>query len=185
MKAFFSVFFQIILILVIALAVVAPIRYFLVQPFFVKGASMEPTFDDGQYLIIDELSYRLHEPQRGDVIVFRYPLDPSQYYIKRIIGLPGETVEVAEGKIKIYNQENSAGFTLNEANYLPPNVSTNIDSKEIIPAKAYFVMGDNRQASSDSRRWGPVPQKNIIGRVWFRAWPIPAFRFFPSPQYGY
>jgi len=185
MKSFLSFFFEIILIVAIAVAVVWPVRYFLVQPFFVKGASMEPTFDDGQYLVIDELSYRLHEPSRGDVVVFRYPLDPSQYYIKRVIGLPGETVEVAGGRVKIYNNDHPLGFVLDESSYLPPNVITSVDVKETISDKAYFVMGDNRSASSDSRRWGTVPADNIVGRVWFRAWPPQTVRAFPAPSYNY
>ena len=90
-------------IIIISLAIIIPVRYFLIQPFFVRGASMEPNFHDGEYLIIDELSYRLGEPERGDVIIFKYPKDPSQYYIKRIIGLPTETVEIKDGQIIIYN----------------------------------------------------------------------------------
>ena len=144
---------------------------------------MEPNFDDGQYLIIDELSYRLHEPTRGEVVIFRYPLDPKEYYIKRIIGLPGETVEVYGGRVKIFNSQNTTGFILDESAYLPANISTTGDKKITLEQGEYFVMGDNRQASYDSRRWGPVPEGNLIGRAWLRAWPPNTARFFPAPEY--
>ena len=106
-------------VIVISLAIIIPIRYFLIQPFYVKGASMEPNFHDHEYLIIDEISYRLNDPQRGDVVVFRYPNEPSQYFIKRIIGLPGETVQVEDGQITIINNYMPQGFILNESSYLP------------------------------------------------------------------
>lgn len=173
---------EIVKIVVISLAIIIPIRYFLVQPFFVKGASMEPNFEDGEYLVVDELSYRLKDPQRGDVIIFKYPKDPSQYYIKRIIGLPNEKVEITDGQIIIYNEENSTGFYLNESNYLPGettygNVVMKLDEDE------YFVLGDNRGASSDSRKWGGVPAHYIIGRAWIRAWPIYRAQILGSPIY--
>jgi signal peptidase I len=103
--------------IIISLAIIIPVRYFLIQPFFVRGASMEPNFHDGEYLIIDELSYRLGEPERGDVIIFKYPKNPSQYYIKRIIGLPMETVEIKDGQIIVYNSQNPNGEVLNESSY--------------------------------------------------------------------
>lgn len=185
MKSFFLFLFEVVKIAVVTLAIILPIRYFLMQPFFVKGASMEPNFDDGQYLIIDELSYRLREPTRGEVVVFRYPVDPTQYYIKRIIGLPGETVEIADGHIKITNSEHPLGFVLDESNYLPAAVSTYGNAKEAMGADQFFVLGDNRSASYDSRRWGPLPRKNITGRVLLRAWPPQTARIFEAPAYSY
>jgi len=185
MKTFFLFLFEVIKITVLTLAIILPIRYFLMQPFFVKGASMEPNFDDGQYLIIDELSYRLRQPARGEVVVFRYPADPKQYYIKRIIGLPGETVEVVDGRVKIYNSEHSLGFVLDETNYLPPTVSTYGDQKTVLNSDEYFVLGDNRQASYDSRRWGVLPAENLIGRAWLRAWPPQVAKVFAAPEYSY
>ena len=169
-------------IVVISLAIIIPIRYFLIQPFFVRGASMEPNFGDGEYLVIDELSYRFHEPGRGDVIVFRFPQDPSQYYIKRIIGLPDEKIEIKEEKIIIYNQENPDGFYLSESGYLPEEktlgqMNMTLDEDE------YFVLGDNRAASSDSRRWGGLPGHYIIGRAWIRAWPFYRAEILNSPVY--
>lgn len=155
------------------------------QPFFVDGASMEPNFEDGQYLIIDEITYRYKAPQRGDVIVFRPPTDNSQYFIKRIIGLPGERIEVNGGRVKIYNSEHPLGFVLDESNYLAESVSTTGEANETLGANDYFVMGDNRPSSFDSRRWGRLPKDNIIGRVWLRAWPPQTARVFAAPEYSY
>ncbi|TSC53624.1 MAG: signal peptidase I [Parcubacteria group bacterium LiPW_39] len=146
---------------------------------------MEPNFEDGQYLIIDELSYRYRLPQRGEVVVFRYPLDPSQFYIKRIIGLPGETLEISDGRIKIFSQEHSLGFILDESKYLPANIITSGENKIKLGEGEYFILGDNRQSSFDSRRWGVLLTKDIIGRVWFRAWPPQTAKVFAVPEYSY
>src|SRR3989339_2004483 len=100
----FAIFvLEVVQIVIISAAIIIPIRYFLIQPFYVKGASMEPNFYDHEYLIIDEISYRFHEPQRGDIVVFRYPDDPSQFFIKRLIGLPSEIIKINDGKITIIN----------------------------------------------------------------------------------
>src|SRR3989338_3049804 len=101
-------------IIIISLAIIIPIRYYLVQPFFVKGASMEPNFYDGDYLLIDEISYRFNEPERGEVIVFRYPENPSQYFIKRIVGLPNETIEIKNDQVTIYGKDYKQGLTLGD-----------------------------------------------------------------------
>ena len=159
-------------IVIISLAIILPIRYYFIQPFFVRGASMEPNFDSGQYLVVNEMSYRFGEPKRGEVIVFKYPLNPSQYYIKRIIGLPGETIEIKDGKVYIYNSQFPEGKALDESAYLPPDTKTPGNLKITLGKKEYFVLGDNRWASSDSRQWGALPEENIIGRVWLRAWPF-------------
>ncbi|MBU2036653.1 signal peptidase I [Patescibacteria group bacterium] len=185
MKSFFLFLFEVVKITIITLAIILPVRYYLMQPFFVKGASMEPNFDDGQYLIIDELSYSWRTPMRGEVVVFKYPVDPSQYYIKRIIGLPGETIEVADGQIKIVNSEHPLGFILDESKYLPAAIATYGDAKQILDQNEYFVLGDNRSASYDSRRWGAVPLKNITGRAWLRAWPPQSATVFAAPEYSY
>lgn len=185
MKSFFLFLFEVVKITVITLAIILPIRYYLMQPFFVKGASMEPNFDDGQYLIIDELSYSLREPARGEIVVFKYPLDPTQYYIKRIIALPGETVEIVDGRVKISNSAHPLGFVLDESGYLPPSTSTYGSTKQTLGANEYFVMGDNRAASYDSRRWGVLPRKNITGKVWLRAWPPQSAQAFGTPEYSY
>lgn len=167
-------------IVFVSLLIILPIRYFIVQPFFVRGESMHPSFDDKDYLIIDELSYRFNNPKRGDVIVFRFPQEPSQYYIKRIIGMPEETVEIKEGRVTISNRDNPTGFLLNEP-YLgevtPGEIKIKLDDNE------YFVLGDNRDASSDSRRWGPLAKHLIIGRAWFRVWPVNEAGAIQGPVY--
>jgi len=181
MKNFFIYIWEVIKIVVLACLIVAPIRLFIFQPFFVKGQSMEPNFENGDYLFVDELSYRFKEPQRGEVVVFKYPNDVSQRYIKRIIGLPGETVEVKDGKVDIFNKDGEK--VLKEENYIPQSVLTLGDVKIALKDNEFFVLGDNRAASSDSRRWGPVPKEDIIGRVFFRVWPIDTFTTFAAPIY--
>lgn len=183
MRKFFIFIWEIIKIVVISLLIVVPIRYFLIQPFFVRGASMEPNFDDGQYLIIDEISYRFQSPERGEVIVFKYPQDPSQYYIKRIIGLPSETVEITSGYVIIYNQQNPQGKILDESQYLKSGQKTFGDIKITLAEDEYFVLGDNRSASHDSRRWGALKKDYIIGRTWIRAWPPDKAEVFAAPNY--
>ena len=158
-------------VIVISLAIIIPVRYFLIQPFYVKGASMEPNFYDHEYLIIDEISYRLGEPERGDIIVFRYPNDPSQFFIKRIIALPFETIALNNGQIKISNKKTPDGFILDENNYLP-NTHTQGNTSITLEADQYFIMGDNRSSSLDSRMFGPIERTDIIGRVWVRGWPF-------------
>jgi signal peptidase I len=168
---------EIVRILVIALLVVIPVRFFVAQPFIVRGASMEPNFHDGQYLVIDELGYRFHTPARGDVIVFRYPNDPSQFYIKRVIGLPGETVALEGGAVHIRTQNNGGDVTLNES-YLAPRVLTVPDETVTLKEGDYFVLGDNRPSSSDSRVWGTLPYRYIVGRVLIRLWPVNTFAVY-------
>jgi signal peptidase I len=169
-------------VIVISLAIILPIRYYLVQPFFVKGASMESSFEDGDYLLIDELSYRFREPRRGDVVVFRYPQDKSQYFIKRIIGLPGEKLEIKNNVVRVFSDQYEDGKILNES-YLSTQQVTFGDMTVNLGNNEFFVMGDNRLQSSDSRRWGPVDDNLITGRVLLRAWPFPKFTLIPEPQY--
>jgi signal peptidase I len=182
MKNFFLFILEISKIVAIALLIVIPIRYFIFQPFYVKGASMEPNFRDGDYLIIDEITYKFKAPERGEVIVFRYPNDPSQRYIKRIIGLPGETIEIEQGKIIIYDEDGN-GQALEELAYLPASTLTPGDVLVALEENEYFVLGDNRAASADSRRWGSLPRENIIGRALIRAWPPTAFAKIEAPAY--
>jgi len=158
-------------IIVISLAIILPIRYYLVQPFFVKGASMEENFHDGDYLLIDEISYRFSEPQRGDIIVFRYPENRSQFFIKRIIGLPGETIEIKENKVIIFNSEFSQGLVLDE-DYLAAHQRTTGNYSEKLGLDEYYVLGDNRLQSSDSRRWGILNKSFITGKAFVRLWPL-------------
>ncbi len=181
MKSFFLFIWEVLKITIIALAIVVPIRYLIFQPFFVKGQSMEPNFKDGDYLIIDELSYRLRMPERGEVIVFKYPNDTSQRYIKRIIGLPGEKVSIQNDKITIADQQGVK--TLNESGYLSSSIFTTGNLDVTLGFDEYFVLGDNRSFSSDSRAWGLVPRQDIIGRVLIRAWPVGALAEIKAPSY--
>ncbi len=144
-------------------------RMFIAQPFIVRGESMFPTFENKEYLIVEEVSYHLGDPARGDVVVFKYPLDPKQFFIKRIIGLPGETVEITGGVVTIFNAENPGGFEIEEA-FLEDWEDTR--SPLTLENDEYFAMGDNRENSSDSRRWGPVNENLIVGRALVRLWPL-------------
>ncbi len=157
--------------------VVIPIRAFVVSPFVVDGESMHPTFENLDYLIVDELVYDFQAPARGDVIVFRYPGDPSIFYIKRIIGLPGETVSINRGVVTITTVAGRT-FTLAEP-YVVSEDATYTKSVTLTSGE-YFVMGDNRPNSSDSRVWGPLPRKDIIGRVDLRLLPLSRIGFFPG-----
>ena len=164
-------------LVIISLIIIVPLRYFVIQPFFVLGASMKPTFENGDYLIVDEISYELGNPKRGDVVVFKYPYDTSQYYIKRIIGLPGEIVEFKDGRVIIKNKDNPNGFSVDEA-YLSDSKETFGGSPVTLGFNEYFVLGDNRVASSDSRRWGALKDEFLIGKVWMRVFPFNDFKFF-------
>jgi signal peptidase I len=180
---FKGVIWEIVKMVFWVVVIIVPIRVFLIQPFFVQGASMEPNFEDKQYLIVNELGYKttsvsnlftvkpFKELQRGDVVVFRYPKNPSVFYIKRIIGLPGEKIEIGSDKVKIFNSENPNGFVLDEGKYLSASVMT-AGEANLTLGDEYFVMGDNREYSSDSRSWGPVPADDVMGKVVLRAWPF-------------
>ncbi len=181
MKGTLSFLFEVIKIVVLALVIVIPIRYFVFQPFIVKGLSMEPNFQDGDYLIIDELSYRFKEPQRGEVVVFKYPKDPSQRFIKRIVGLPQEKIELRHGQVIITDKFGET-LILDESNYLLSQgwlgeIEVSLGENE------YFILGDNRAHSFDSRRWGPLSKEYIVGRVLLRAWPPKAMAYIPTPSY--
>jgi len=160
-------FWEIIRFTIIALAIVIPVRMFIAQPFIVSGESMFPTFNDGDYLIVDEISYRLGEPHRGDVIVFRYPLKPERFFIKRIIALPNETIAYTDGNL-VATTEDGTEINLDEP-YI--NEYTQADFSITMTEDEYFVMGDNRNASSDSRVWGPLPEEFITGRALLRLLP--------------
>lgn len=177
---------EVIKTVLISVAIIVLIRYFLFKPFYVRGASMEPTYENNEYLIINEIDYRFHAPKRGDVIVFRFPRDPSQYFIKRVIGLPGETVTVRGGAVTIINDSHPESFVLDESRYLSNDVMTFGDTTVTLDQSHYFVLGDNRQASLDSRSdiVGPIPRADIIGRTWFRVWPPRRMSTFRTPQYS-
>ncbi len=178
--AFVLFIVEIVQIAVLALAIILPVRYFLIQPFIVKGASMEPNFYESEYLIIDELTFNFRTPERGEIIVFRPPEHEEQYYIKRVIGLPGEKIEIRNGIITIYTLDIPNGFVLNES-YI--NEVTEGRDLRILGEDEYYVMGDNRDASLDSRFFGAVPLDHFIGRVWARGLPIDRAATFAVPTY--
>jgi signal peptidase I len=161
----------------IAILIVAPIRIFIAQPFVVSGASMQPNFDSSQYLIIDQLSYQFDTPKRGEVLIFKYPKEPSTFFIKRVIGLPNETIIMDSGKLIIKNEALPGGFFLDE-----PYIKESIDDTFTIILKndEYFVMGDNRKHSSDSRIWGPLNDKFVVGKAFLRLFPINKFGIHPG-----
>lgn len=170
---------EIFWLVLLAVLIVVPIRVFVAQPFVVDGLSMFPTFHNGDYLIIDELTYRLAEPTRGDVIVFRYPNNPSVFYIKRVIGLPGETVKIARGQVTILKTDGST-LTLDEPYVVEEDATYTSDST--LGPDQYFVMGDNRPKSSDSRVWGPLPKNDIIGKAFVRIFPVASAAVHPGAR---
>ncbi|MBI4993124.1 MAG: signal peptidase I [Candidatus Magasanikbacteria bacterium] len=173
-------FLELIKIVILAGVTIGLVRYFLFKPFYVRGQSMEPNFYEKDYLIIDELSYRLREPVRGEVIVFKAPNASKDYYLKRIVGLPGERVKVSDNKIIIYNNEYPQGMVLPEM-YLDKTTVGEID--QTLGPNDYFVLGDNRGASYDSRRFGPIEKETIVGRAWLRGWPFTRAAAFSAPEY--
>jgi len=176
--------FEVGKIVLIALVIIVPVRMFLFQPFQVNGSSMVPSFENRDYLVVDEISFRFRKPERGEVIIFRFPRDRSQFFIKRIIGLPGETVRINDGHVfvKIGGQFQK----IDESLYLSGDVATIGSNQEVIlGSDEYFVMGDNRDASSDSRAWGPIVRSDIIGRAWVRAWPFDKAEGISTPQYNF
>ena len=172
-KRLLNSFLEIMLLVIIALAIVIPVRTYIFQPFIVNGSSMEPNFYSGDYLIVDEFTYNfINKPERGDVVVFDYPLNINFKYIKRIIGLPGETVAIEDGKIKI-KTVGGEEIILDENEYLSDEsikewVYSNNLREETLGDSEYFVLGDNRNGSSDSRKWGTLPSSNINGKVLLR-----------------
>lgn len=188
-----SFLIEIVKIFVLALLIIIPIRLFLFQPFFVQGASMEPSFEEGEYLIINELGYKDTEIkfddikffsishfknlERGDVIVFRYPKNPRQYFIKRVIALSGEEIKIENNQVIIHGKEGEA-VILDESEYLAREEETSGEMALTLKDNEYFVMGDNRSFSSDSRAWGPIKKKDVIGKVLVCAWPFNKARIF-------
>lgn len=162
----------------IALIIVIPVRTFIAQPFIVSGASMESTFHTGEYLIVDQLSYELHTPKRGEVVVFRYPKDPSKFFIKRVIALPGETITIEGSTVRISNPQYPNGFILNEP-YIK-SMENGGDLTEVLGDREYFVMGDNRDQSSDSRYWGVLQEERIVGRAFVRLFPPSQLDYLPG-----
>lgn len=181
-------------VFLLAIVIIIPVRVFLFQPFFVQGSSMEPNFEDGEYLVISEFGYKetevglsdrirftvdpFKEISRQDIAVFRYPKNPDQFFIKRVIGLPGEAVEIRNNKTIIYNKIHPDGFVLDESAYIGPGVITQDSRRVALGDDEYFMMGDNRMQSYDSRAIGPIRKDKVIGRVLLRAWPVERFSLY-------
>jgi signal peptidase I len=168
-------FWELLRVLLISLIIVIPIRFFVAQPFIVRGASMQPGFQDGEYLVVDELSYRFSDPSRGDVVILRYPLNPRKFFIKRIVGLPGETVIIEDGEVRIKTELGEL-FSIEEP-YLGEGIRTYPDNIVDLGDVDYFVLGDNRVDSADSRVWGVLKGSNLVGRAFIRLWPISKISF--------
>lgn len=182
MRQFFASVLEVFEIALVAIGAVFLIRSFLIQPFLVSGSSMVPNFSDGDYLLIDELTYRFRAPERGEVIVFRSPGNRSTYFIKRIIGLPGELVKIGDNRLTIFNDNYPQGFALEET-YLLPAVFTKGSDEFQLKLDEYLLLGDNRSYSFDSRSWGPLKAKDIVGLARLRLWPLDELRAFAAPTY--
>lgn len=175
----FWVFVENVLYIAFAAGLAVLVQAFIARPFIVNGTSMDPTFKNNDYLIIDEISYRFHPPQRGDVVVFKAPPEPAKFYIKRVIGLPGDTVKIDGTQITIINEAHPDGFVLPENFITHPHID---HLTKTVPAGQYFVMGDNRAGSYDSRSWGLLPQSNIRGRAFLRLLPLNHLSIFPGAE---
>ncbi len=188
MKSLWSFLADTIETIVIAAAIFVVVYLFLIQPHQIRGVSMDNTFHDREYILTDKISYRFSAPERGDIIVFQAPKNREQDYIKRIIGLPGEKVKIQNGNVYIYNSKNPNGIKLSEP-YVGDTATTGREfAKEGSPVALgeteYFVMGDNRPHSSDSRDWGPIQRDEVVGRAWIRYWPLNKIKFVPGLKYG-
>ncbi|MEZ4156972.1 MAG: signal peptidase I [Candidatus Paceibacterota bacterium] len=183
MRNFISNLWEVAEVVIIALATVFIIRSFIAQPFLVSGASMEPSYDNGDYLLVDEATYYFREPARGEVAVFHYPGDPSSFFIKRIIGLPGEKVSVENGIVMVAKDKDSELLILDEP-YLD-GVKTSGNVQTVLGEDEYFVLGDNRSNSFDSRNWGSLGKDEIVGLVRLRIFPFNHFQIISSPRYQF
>lgn len=164
--------------IITALIVIVSIRYFVATPFIVSGESMDKTFHNNDYLIVDKLSYRFSEPARGDIIVFEFPLDTTRHHIKRIVGLPGETISTDGESVRIVNDTYPEGTVLKEP-YISMHEITYRDTRTLGPDE-YYVMGDNRDNSLDSRRSGPLNKRFITGRALVRLYPFTGISLLPG-----
>ncbi len=171
-----SEFLELVKFTLLTLAIVIPIRMFVAQPFIVNGQSMLPTFHNGDYLIVDELTYHKEDPERGDVVVFHYPSEKNRFLIKRIVGLPGESVNLSGDTVTI-TKEDGEKIILDEQ-------YTNEDYSSYatwdLGEDEYIVLGDNRNASSDSRSWGILTRDKIVGKTFLRLFPFSDIGFQPG-----
>ncbi len=162
----------------LATVIVLPIRLFIAQPFIVSGASMVPNFENGNYLIIDELSYRFEEPKRGEVVVFRFPFERTRFLIKRIAGLPKETLIIKDDTITIKNAAHPEGFAWEQGTIRSSRRGA--EQTVALGENEYFVLGDNRDESADSRLWGVLSRELITGRPLIRLFPLSQIGLFPG-----
>ena len=176
-------FIELVKVAVLAAVTIGVVRFFIFKPFIVHGASMAPNFYENEYLIIDEISYRFKDPDRGDIVVIRNPKRRDEFFLKRIIGMPDERVVIDEGTVTVLSEDNPAGISLEEP-YLPPREFTPGDVDTTMGENEYYVMGDNRDASYDSRMFGSITEDSIIGRVLLRGWPFDRAQRFSSPEYN-
>lgn len=172
-----SSFWELVKYALIALLIVVPFRVFIAQPYIVSGSSMDPTFKDGDYLIVDQLSKRFEVPERESVLIIRYPKDPSKFFIKRLIAFPGERVEIKKGVVTVFNDLNPDGLVLDNS-YVEHKKAD--DFSIILGDDEYFVMGDNRASSSDSRVWGSLPKRDIVGQPIIRLLPVGHIEVWPG-----
>ncbi len=188
--SFLSFFWDLVKTFIIVMLIAFAIRYFVIQPFVVDGDSMLPNFVNNEYLIAEKISYDFKTPTRGDVVIFRYPKNPEIIYIKRVIGLPGEVVEIKDNKISIAQSADSTANILKE-DYISSSIKTEVldegtkeqSIKTALKDNEFYVLGDNREHSSDSREWGILPRSNIVGRVWITVTPLDRFKFFGHINY--
>jgi len=177
--------FEMIKVLIVSLIIIVPIRAYVVQPFYVDGASMEPNFHDGEYLIVDEISLRFKQPERGDIVIFHPPTNPKVYYIKRVIGLPNEVVDIKNGEIRVFEQDSPEPLIIDESKYLGNDYLLRPSEKYHLKlgATEYYLLGDNRPNSLDSRRLGAIDFSHMKGKVVLRAFPFDKFTVIKAPTY--
>jgi signal peptidase I len=183
MRGFTKVFLEVFEAALIAIGLVFLFRTFVAEPFLVGGLSMAPTFHDGDFVFVDRITYFFREPTRGETVVFHYPKGgPDYFLIKRVVGLPGERVKVADGTVTVFNSEHPEGIALEEE-YLRDGTLTTGEADITLGDGQYFVLGDNRQVSFDSRAWGMLERKEIVGAARMRVWPPESMRTFAAPEY--
>lgn len=177
--------FEMIKVLIVSLIIIVPIRAYVVQPFYVDGASMEPNFHDGEYLIVDEISLRFKQPERGDIVIFHPPTNPKVFYIKRVIGLPNEVVDIKNGEIRVFEQDSPEPLIIDESQYLGNDYLLRPSEKYHLKLgeTEYYLLGDNRPNSLDSRRLGAIDFSHMKGKVVLRAFPFDKFTVIKAPAY--
>lgn len=173
-------------VIFISVIIIVPIRLFVIQSFFVVGVSMQPSYENGDYLLVDKISYQFSEPSRGDVVVFKSPTDNYETYIKRIIGVPYDTVIIRGDTVEILAEDFEKGIIIDES-YIQGSTGLHLESEGDMVVSLgkgeYFVMGDNRSDSWDSRFWGNLEESEILGKVWVRLWPVGSVNFINRPSY--